>query len=49
MMSKIMLNREPGNLSFFLPSNLISKLDESNNISSKNTHKESNVSKFINN
>ena len=37
------------NLASFLPSNLLSELDESINSTSKNTHKESNVSNFINN
>ena len=41
--------KEHDNLASLLPSNLLSELDESINTSSKNTHKESNVSNFLNN
>ena len=44
MMPKKILNEEQDNLSSFLPSTLLSELDESNNITCRNTHKESNVS-----
>ena len=49
MMSKNISNDEKDNLNSLLPSNLLSELDESINSTSKNTHKESNVSNFLNN
>ena len=46
MTSEKILNNEQDNLASLLPSNLLSELEESINASSKNTHKESNVSNF---
>lgn len=46
-MSKKESKEEDKNLSTFLPTNLISDLDESFNLSSKNDHKESIVSHFL--
>ena len=48
-MSARILNEEKDNLATLLPSNLFSESDENINLSSINTHKESNVSNFINN
>ena len=47
MSSKNNTNEEPAQLSVFLPSNLLSDIDESLNISNKNSHKESTVSIFF--
>lgn len=47
MSSKKKINEEPVQLSVFLPSNLLSDIDESLNFSNKSSHKESNVSIFF--
>ena len=47
MISKAKLNDETKNLFSFLPSNLLSELDESEDYSNKASHKGSNVSIFI--
>ena len=47
MISKAKLNDETKNLFSFLPSNLLSELDESEDYSNKASHKGSNVSNFI--
>ena len=47
MISKSKLNDETKNLFSFLPSNLLSELDESEDYSNKASHKGSNVSNFI--
>ena len=49
MTSTNISNKGKDNLASLLPSNLLSELDESINSTSKNTHKESNVSNFLNN
>ena len=46
MMSEKKINEEKDNLLPFLPSNLLSELEEGFNTSSKNAHKESNFSNF---
>ena len=47
MNSKTMSNEKPKNLFSFLPSNLLSELDENINISNNSSRKGSNVSNFI--
>ncbi len=47
MMSKKRTKEEDMLLSNFLPSNLLSELDENMNLSTKNTHKESSVSNYF--
>lgn len=47
MNSKTMSNEEPKNLFSFLPSNVLSELDENGNISNKTSRKGSEVSNYF--